>query len=117
MKTLKEGTREERVALLKKVLKFAGGNLVLDGAYYQRIDSMIKMHGLEEELKLSEVKEIIMEAHNAEVLSIAEWSLQFEDDTVREIKIMNEVVEALDGDFNYTVATKISKLAYSLLNK
>lgn len=113
MRTLKEGTRTERIENLKKLLKVSGGNLITDGAYFDRIISLSHCYDLDD-LKVSEIKEIISEVHESEIISIAEWSLQFEEGVVRDVKIMNEVIEALEGDFSYEVVSKINKVAYEL---
>lgn len=113
MKTLKDGTRNERIENLKRMLKVVGGNLITDGAHLARIISLSHCHGLDD-LKITEIKEIVSEVHEAEVRSIAEWSLQFEEGVVRDVKIMNEVIEALEGDFNYEVVREINKVAYEL---
>lgn len=106
LKSVENSSKEERIERLKGVLTMVGSNLILDGDYLMRIWSLANDYYGLEDLKLSEVKEIIKEVHDAEVNEIAEWSLQFTDVQLRDEKIAEKVIER-QGMYDYKVVAEI----------
>lgn len=114
LKSVEKLSREERVERVKDILKMSGGNLVLDGNHLMRVWSLTNNYYGLEDMRLSEVRELIQEVHDYEVLEIAKWSLQFSD-KVRSEKITEKVIEELDGEYDYRVDIEISNVVESLL--